>query len=345
MMRYRSCRSKLGVALASLLIQTGSSPIRAAEVDQFTGRFDEPPADSSTEINRRCNELLLAAVEAANQLEGRGWQRGDQRAREARLYKQMRKEFNNHIRSDFVMELIERGEEIEGIELRYIRKEESIFADWKLGDGVVIAGRRADENPLALSPLIRIGEVTIGVDKIEHLFERGWKCFENKYRLGMSDAQVISLSLFSEKVIFGGNRFATGVFSYADIVANFNGMRFWNAVVQNHDDILGAAHNAGPYVIWADGTWRVNPEKPIDLRHFVDWGMDEGINCSRYASRSGARKVREALEELNQRDPEHEYNCPMEPEKLHAMRRKYGRYADRMLNYDGIGRRGLIFER
>ena len=331
-------------AIAALVFLSGLMPARAAEVDQFTRRFD-PPADSSAEINRWLNELMQIAVDKANEFE-QGWRANStQKGREWRLYKELRKHFHNHTKSEFMKELIDKDKEDDGIDRQRLPRSESIFSGWSLFDGIILGGRNADDNPLAFSPLIRMGEVSIGVDKLEHLFDRGWQCFEGKYQRGLSDARVLYLTSLSEKLIYGGNRLATGVFSYADLVANFNGMRFWNDVLQKQDDILGAAENAGPYIVRRDGVWQVNADKPIDMNHYIDWGMDEAINCSRYARRSAASKVRQALLALGERDPDHTYLPPMDPEKFAEISRKYGKYSKDILNYRGIGKRGLFFFR
>ena len=317
----------------------------AAEADQFTRRFEPPLADSSAEINRRLNELLSDAVGRANEFE-RGWRgSADPGKREWRLYKEMRKVFSNHSKSEFVRELVDNDEADDGIARRRIPKADSIYAGWCHRDGAIIGNRFAHQSRIAFSPMVRVGEVTVGIDKIEHFFGSGWWSFNAKYNRGLSDSRVIRLSCLKEKMILGGNRFATGVFSYADLVADFNGMRFWNDVLQKHDDVLGKHENAGPYVIRVGDVWEVNPEKPIDLRHYIDWGMDEGINCSRYASWGGARKVRRALEELSAGDPDHDFHFMMDPEKLEQMRVKYGKYSRWLFNTGGITRRGLVFER
>jgi hypothetical protein len=90
------------------------------------------------------------------------------------------------------------------------------------------------------------------------------------------------------------------------------------------------------------GEWKVNPEKPIDLNHYIDWGMDEGINCSRYATRGAVRKVHQALSDLNEADPKHAYRYPMDVEKFDQVSEKYGKYSEWLLNTRGISWRGLF---
>ena len=326
------------ILILILVLLSGSMPALASEVDQFTQRF-VPLADSSVVVNRRLNEMLQVAVDGANRLEEGKRNYGDIEESEKRLYKEMRKLFNNHTKSEFVRDLLDKSKEDDGIERQRILKADSIFSEWKLLDGIIIGLGNADESSLAIAPLIRMGEVTIGIDKLEHIFERGWLSFDRKYRRGQSDRRVIYMSNLGERVIFGGNIFVTGVFSHADIVANFNGMRFWNDVLQKENDILGKHENGGPYVFRVQGHWQVNAENPIDLNHYIDWGMDEGINCSRFATRRTERKVNRALSNLNERDPDHTYAYPMDSGKFDEISKKYGKFSKMILNQHGISRR------
>ena len=87
----------------------------------------------------------------------------------------------------------------------------------------------------------------------------------------------------------------------------------------------------------------MNPNKSIDLRHYVDWGMDEGINCSRFATVHAARTVRQAIADLNESDPNHSYQCPADTAKFNQIREKYEPISDRLINTRGIGRKRLFF--
>ncbi len=84
---------------------------------------------------------------------------------------------------------------------------------------------------------------------------------------------VLKNGIFREKSALGGNMVATGVFSYGDLSANFNGMRFWNHMLQKRDDVLGVAYNVGPYVRCEAGKWKTTEFK-IDFRNYVDASME-----------------------------------------------------------------------
>ena len=100
------------------------------------------------------------------------------------------------------------------------------------------------------------------------MFGMGFTYFTKHYQKGKDIKDVLSYGIALEKTILGGNVFATGVFSYGDLSANFNGMRFWNHVLQKNDDILGSEHNLGPYVTCSADKWQVNEK--LSLIHISE---------------------------------------------------------------------------
>ncbi|HBA59230.1 MAG TPA: hypothetical protein DCZ92_00110 [Elusimicrobia bacterium] len=134
---------------------------------------------------------------------------------------------------------------------------------------------------------------------------------------------VLKGGIFKEKTFLGGNALATGVFSYADLAANFNGMRFWNHMLQKRDDVLGPQHNAGPYLVCRDGKWARNAEKPLDFRVYVDATMQESTNCSKFATAGGLKKFKEALAQMQARDKSRSFGCPADPGLLENVSKKY----------------------
>jgi len=126
------------------------------------------------------------------------------------------------------------------------------------------------------------------------MFGMGWIYFESRYIEGEALDRTLELGVMMERFTLGGQRLlGTGVFSYGDLAANFNGMRFWNHVLQKSDDVLGKGHNAGPYVRCENGKWVL--ARPIDFRNYVDASMDETQNCRRFASQGGLDKSLEAM--------------------------------------------------
>ena len=79
---------------------------------------------------------------------------------------------------------------------------------------------------------------------------------------------VILWGLRLEKTLVGG--LADGVFSHADLEANFQGLRLARNMCEGES----------PHLVLADGTWRLT--RAVDLRDYVNPGFDETYNTSQY---------------------------------------------------------------
>lgn len=297
----------------------------AAEADNFTARTRNV-VDVATPINTLANGYLRSAVDAANAT-------GD--CDEDALYTELRKYFANHSKGELAKTLLFGHQ----IPVTVIPIKESIYREWTVLDGYLLGRKKAAASPLALSPVVRVGDQIVGVDKFEHMFGMGWIYFDGHYRGKKTLAAVMKNGIFREKTALGGNVLATGVFSYADLSSNFNGMRFWNHVLQKQDDVLGKGENLGPYVRCENRKWAVNPTKPLDFRNYMDASMDESVNCSKFARKAAAEKVRRSLVRLSFTDAKGRAVCPVEPEKLEEMAKKYapGDIDHLILNREGTG--------
>jgi len=296
----------------------------AAEADNFTARTRDV-ADISSPVNILANGYLRSSVDAANAVGA---------CDEDALYAELQKYFANHSKGELAKTLLFGHQ----IPVTVIPIKESIYREWTVFDGYLVGRKKAAASPLALSPVVRIGDQIVGVDKFEHMFGMGWIYFNRHYREGKTLASVMKNGIFREKTVLGGNVLATGVFSYADLSANFNGMRFWNHVLQKQDDVLGKGENLGPYVRCENRKWEVNPTKPLDFRNYMDASLDESVNCSKFARKAAVEKVRRSLVRLSFADAKGHAVCPVEPEKLEEMKKKYapGDVAHLILNTEGI---------
>ncbi|MDO8806755.1 MAG: hypothetical protein Q7R35_20275 [Elusimicrobiota bacterium] len=296
---------------ALLLFSAGAA--RAAEADHFSLR-DGEIADITAEVNKLANEGLGRAIEDLNVAGGCD----DSRKSEEQLYDRLTDIFSNHKKGQLVQTILS-GD----IPRTVIPLKESIYSEWSIWNGFLLGRKGAAKSPLALFPLIKIGDTVVGVDKLEHMFGMGLRYFKKHYLEERPLVSVLKGGIFSEKTFLGGNMLATGVFSYADLSANFNGMRFWNHMLQKRDDVLGAQHNAGPYLACRDGKWAKNAERPIDFRIYVDATMQESMNCSKFATPGGARKFQEALAALQSRDKSRVFTCPENPGLMDKTAKKY----------------------
>jgi hypothetical protein len=299
--------------LAAIFLLLSWTPARAAEADHFTlpeGQI----ADITSEVNKLANEGLTAAIEDLNAQGGCD----NSRKSDERLYDRLTDVFSNHKKGQLVLAIIH-GD----LPRTVIPLKESIYSEWKIWNGFLLGRRGAAKSPLALFPLIKIGDTVIGVDKLEHMFGMGLRYFKGHYLEEKPLVSVLKGGIFKEKTALGGNLLATGVFSYGDLSANFNGMRFWNHMLQKKDDVLGAQHNIGPYLTCQAGKWAKNEERPIDFRNYVDATMQESMNCSKFATAGGVRKFHEALEAMQARDKSRTFACPENPALMAETARKY----------------------
>lgn len=304
-----------------LILAAGLFSINAfsAEADNFTA-YKLEINDQTEILNNLINTKISAAVERANLAAG---------CNEGALHENLRFDFHNHIKSQMIKDILA-GEQLEAYVLPL---KSSVYKNWKILDGLLLGRKGAAKSALALSPLIKINDQVIGVDKLEHMFGNGFNYYTRYYDKGMPIKKVLKKGIIGEKTYLGGNILATGVFTYGDLSANFNGMRFWNHVTLKYDDILGKQYNAGPYVSCQDNRWVV--ANPVDMRTYIDVTMDESINCSKMATKRGVRKLKAAIKNLELEGIE---TCLTSMTKLEAMIPKYSNknIYKYILNFDGI---------
>ncbi len=296
-------------SIFTLLFLLLSCELTAAEADHYTFN-DLPLRDESQKINAMANESLDIATQKLNALGS-----CDNSVKSEKvLYKELTKYFSNHTKGKLVIDILHE----DSIAKRTIPLKESIYGTWSIFNGYLLGKKSAADSPLALTAMIKMGDQVIGVDKLEHMFGMGQIYFKSYYLKGKKIRRVLKSGIAKEKTILGGNILATGVFAYADLSANFNGMRFWNHVLQKRDDILGKEHNLGPYVSCTEGSWVVNEKKAIDFNDYIDESMDESINCSKFASKKGLKKYKARMTKLNP-----SFACPMSQATLNKMLKKY----------------------
>lgn len=283
----------------------------AAEVDHFTHREDELQ-DSSFIINHLANKKIRSSLNFLNQ--------SQHQCEEKRLYDELRTIFANHTNGELTISIIENS----FIPKRVIGFKESIFSEWSLWDGFVLGSPFFKKSGLTISPLVRIGDEVVGTDKFEHMFGRGFQYFKNYYLKQKDVKDAIKRGIMDEKLIFGGNKVATGVFSYGDLAANFNGMRFWNHMLQLREDVIG--QNLGPYITCTKGRFELIKE--LDFRNYMDASMDESINCSKFPTEKTLSRFKHQLQKRA-------LTCPVDQDALAKMQLKYGAFSRWIINPKG----------
>ena len=329
----RSLLALLGV-MVWLFGVLAPAPAPGAEIDSVTTRG--VALDDGTEaINGIFNQRLREGVANANggEEDFAAMESGEFCDQE-RLYAELRKA----IFHSFIPRWGLRGYDLD-LQLREllagkslsVSLEDSIYGDMDYLEGFSL---RVKE----LSDVVRIDGHLMGLDKIGHFFAEGWEYFERTREEGETLEEVMEWGGRQEAGRFG--YLTTGVYSFADLTANFHGWRFWNQILGTRDDPLkGLFANlfAEPYVecevrLMASlrhrkivRVWHLS--RPFDLSEFVDGAWDEGINCNSYADLTIGDKINTRIDEVFPG-----FSCPVDPKECVAARERYGQLADNLLH-------------
>jgi hypothetical protein len=138
------------------------------------------------------------------------------------------------------------------------------------------------------APILEVDGIRIATDKLAHFASSGWRMRRGYLRgleRGLSheeaEQRVLLRSVTAEQTILGG--LSTGVFSPADLEANYQGMRFFLDLCHGEDPILGHRE---------EGWTRL---RPFDIRDYVSPAWDEAWRTPVYTARHW-RKVRPVME-------------------------------------------------
>jgi hypothetical protein len=307
-------RTPVKISLFFLLSLITSTASFGAETDQFTRR-EEPLEDVAGIITTKANLAIKTSLKNLNS-EQKGCQEKD-------LYKELRKHFANHIKGLLVIDILEN----DSIAKRNIELNESVFSQWKPWDGIGLGLFLKYKSDVVMSPVLNIGGSLVGTDKLEHMFGQGFHYFKDYYQKDKTVFASIRAGTFREKYVLGGTRLGNGIFSYGDLSANFNGMRFWNHMLQKEPDILGEEHNIGPYIACEKNQWV--QVKQMDFDYYIDDSMDESINCSKFATKATARKYLRSVKASG-------HSCPVDPVKRDEMIEKYKHMSKWIINKGGV---------
>jgi hypothetical protein len=135
--------------------------------------------------------------------------------------------------------------------------------------------------PYNETDIIRIGDVLLGPDKIDHFFDQGYDYWRVSGD-GADDEAAREWGVRSELGYFGMG--ASGVFSFADLKANWDGYQFYV-------ELLDPEH--GLFTIGDDGLSRVRDMRWSDV---IDWQYDEFLNSNCYSDKR-SDKIRRVLQE------------------------------------------------
>jgi hypothetical protein len=155
-----------------------------------------------------------------------------------------------------------------------------------------------------LSPNVMVNGVYFGVDKLSHFGSTGrryLKKYLDSKKSGLSDEEAVHKAIFlglqNEQTVLG--IWASGVYSYADVEANYQGLLFYKNFCLNKKDTFLDLNN---------GKWHL--VRQPDLRNYVNPLWDETFNFSYFTPKTWSESSKIILSAY----------CPLVASPLRMMR-------------------------
>ena len=222
----------------------------AYETDQFSNR-DVEIADSTEILNQKVNESIEQIVS--------NWEKDDD---ELAMVNAIYRELGGRHWVDKLERWAMNSDQVEKLDTpRY----DSVFSGlpWYALRVTTFFG---------VGKTIRVNEQFIGSDKIGHFFSQGRKYYR-RYRKSVSESAAAEQSAYTESAIFG--QLTTGSYSNADLVANYEGHRFYRSLFE--DNIVPGK----PAILrWEIGSWIIQRE--FDWADHVNEYWDEALNINHF---------------------------------------------------------------
>lgn len=249
-------------------------PARAREVDQFTDRRFQLQhlADASGVIDAEINAMLSRLVKEFNRRKP-----ASNRDRE-----QLIRDVFQSSRIDYIAQIVTPFES-------WLRDSAPVDLYWVAERGVY--GSPIDYDDMKMgwyiepSPVIRVGSVVVGIDKIGHFLSQGWFYYQKERELraalpAASDDEVDRrVRQYGHELEIGYLGLGgTGIYSYADLAANWQGLWFYRALLSGPDPYIAIEPN-GRYRLahqfhitdYVTDAWDevINPSRPLTDRFFA----------------------------------------------------------------------------
>ena len=236
--------------LLGLVLMTGAQPGLAYETDQFSNRL-EPIKDAMPLLDEKVNLTIETIVSE--------WQgpRNDWKFITAIYH-----DLGGHHWVDKIERWAMNSPEIEHLQTS---RRESIYQGHPFW-ATRVAGM------FGVGPTIMVNGQLIGSDKMGHFFSQGRK-FYNRYRKSHLESQAAKHSAYTERALFG--QLTTGVYSNADLVANYEGFLFYRSLFEN--DIVPGKK---AILAWQDNEWVT--QRSFTWADYVNEYWDEALNINHY---------------------------------------------------------------
>lgn len=154
--------------------------------------------------------------------------------------------------------------------------------------------RTAPINYISISETVNLYGFEFGIDKIAHYFQQGYtyyKIYQRNRTKGLSEKEAARKAVrwgrFTENTYYG--TLAGGVFSNADLAANYIGMKFYENLT--HEIKLGS-ETRPPILVLKNGFWAFNENINVRnslIKPFLSNHLNEAYNPSLYFKLFGFR--------------------------------------------------------
>ncbi len=301
----------------------------AYEVDQFTNR-DVKIQDSTDEIDKEINRRLAKAVEKANSSGPLSFHfkcngdSEDKKESRLKLFSSIRDELTSSTVVGVIEKYIAKSPKISK---RSVQFSDSIYTDAERYSKIL--------KVYETTSVIKINGVEIGSDKLGHFFDQGYSVYLSHYKT-QTNAQKYRSSLVdsSEMEKFEYGLRTTGIYSYSDIAANYEGHKFWEKICGNinKDTTKTAADYFKIHSCHSDsyiqcdistGKWTMNPLKKFTLRDYVNLAWDESTNCNMYSSDATSFIAKQLSRKVHLYKGNPKQPCPVDPKNCLKLNQLY----------------------
>lgn len=281
----------------------------SSEIDSFSAIKDNPK-ESSGRLNEITNNLLIDALVETNSLSD---------CSQKQLYKSLIKRLKGNVIAGPIEEYINDVDD-PLVEKSKVNLKSSIYSSLSFFQAPLL---RLTKTSLGSVVKININDndLFIGSDKFGHFFTEGYVYYKKAILKKKGIAKTLKWGMRTERGKFGLK--TTGVYSYADLAANYKGMNFWKNIVSSELN--------KPY-FRCDGTSFIQIKK-FDWRDYIDHAWDETLNCNRYKSIKALQKVLNNINEIGN-SMNIDLTCPSKNNQCPNLIENYIPYSNLIINPD-----------
>ncbi len=255
-----------GLVFTLLLLPGLANPAWGYESDQVAPR-SAPPGDALQAANAQANRLLVRAAIQTNQLTLCEASQADTRLA---LAQQIHRLMGRRVYVSAQGQGLPKGFgayaawlETGPVDRVSPGPQQGLYGDVRFVDSPILA-------TFGSASTLQLGDWLVGTDKIDHFWIQGYDYFRRS-REGVDPQRAVDWGTRTERGIWGLT--TTGVFSFADLAANYDGLRFYSELLEP-GSVLQRNDNGCVVLV-----------RPFDWSEWVDWRYDEVLNPSVYRQR------------------------------------------------------------